>query len=87
RKKRMSSKIRGTGERPRLNVFKSAHHIYAQVIDDSRGTTLAAASTLSPELRGQERVKGPLRFISLNNFRRPLLSCPSTAANGSSSSK
>ncbi|HSR10938.1 MAG TPA: 50S ribosomal protein L18, partial [Thermodesulfobacteriota bacterium] len=37
RKKRMSSKVKGTEQRPRLNVFKSARHIYAQVIDDSRG--------------------------------------------------
>ena len=58
RKKRMSPKVRGTAERPRLNVFKSARHIYAQVIDDSRGTTLASASTLSPELRVQPKGKG-----------------------------
>lgn len=58
RKKRMSSKVKGTSERPRLNVFKSTRHIYAQVIDDSRGTTLASASTLSPELRVQPKGKG-----------------------------
>jgi large subunit ribosomal protein L18 len=40
-------KVRGTTERPRLSVFKSARHIYAQLIDDTLGTTLVATSTLS----------------------------------------
>jgi large subunit ribosomal protein L18 len=52
----MSWKIKGNAERPRLAVFKSARHIYAQVIDDDQGTVLASASTLSSELR--LRVKG-----------------------------
>ena len=56
----MSSKVKGTAERPRLNVFKSARHIYAQVIDDSRGTTLASACSLSPELRVQPKGKGKI---------------------------
>ena len=56
----MSSKVKGTLDRPRLNVFKSSRHIYAQVVDDSRGTTLASASTLSPELRGKAKVKGKI---------------------------
>ena len=42
---RVRNKISGTPERPRLNVFRSAKHIYAQVIDDINGVTLAAAST------------------------------------------
>jgi large subunit ribosomal protein L18 len=46
RKVRVRKKITGTTERPRLNVFRSARHIYAQVIDDVTGTTLVAASTL-----------------------------------------
>lgn len=58
RKKRMSSKVKGTAERPRLNVFRSSRHIYAQVIDDVRGTILTSASTLSPELRVQPKAKG-----------------------------
>lgn len=51
RKKRIRKKIFGTAERPRLSVFRSAKHIYAQIIDDQRGQTLAAASTLSKEFR------------------------------------
>ena len=45
------SKIFGTAERPRLNVFKSSKHIYAQIIDDIKGHTLVSASTLDPELK------------------------------------
>lgn len=48
---RVRKKISGTSERPRLSVFRSLHHIYAQVINDVNGTTLVAASTLSPELK------------------------------------
>jgi large subunit ribosomal protein L18 len=47
------NKIVGTPERPRLNIFKSSKHIYAQVIDDATGTTLASASTLDKELVAQ----------------------------------
>lgn len=49
RKTRVRKKIRGTTERPRLNVFKSAQHIYAQIIDDTTGTTLVSASTVQEE--------------------------------------
>ncbi|NLJ58766.1 MAG: 50S ribosomal protein L18 [Tissierellia bacterium] len=45
------NKIAGTPERPRLNIFKSSKHIYAQVIDDVTGTTLACASTVDKELK------------------------------------
>jgi large subunit ribosomal protein L18 len=47
------NKVVGTPERPRLNIFKSSKHIYAQVIDDATGTTLASASTQDKELRDQ----------------------------------
>ena len=43
--RRIRKKVRGTAAQPRLNIFRSLKHIYAQVIDDSRGTTLAAASS------------------------------------------
>ncbi|MCS7260022.1 MAG: 50S ribosomal protein L18 [Anaerolineae bacterium] len=56
RHRRVRKKVVGTPERPRLNVFRSLKHIYAQVIDDSRGHTLVAASSIDPELR--ERLKG-----------------------------
>jgi large subunit ribosomal protein L18 len=48
---RLRKKISGTSERPRLSVFRSLHHIYAQVIDDTQGNTLLMVSTLDPELR------------------------------------
>jgi large subunit ribosomal protein L18 len=47
----------GTSSRPRLAVFRSLNHIYAQVIDDSTGRTLAAASTVERELRGSKQTK------------------------------
>jgi large subunit ribosomal protein L18 len=48
---RVRKKVSGTAERPRLNVFRSLEHIYAQVIDDEQGVTLAAASTVDGDLR------------------------------------
>ena len=50
---RMRFTLKGTEARPRLNVYRSLNNIYAQVIDDTKGVTLAAASTLDKELRGQ----------------------------------
>ena len=50
RKVRVRKKITGTAERPRLNVYRSTKHIYAQIVDDSTGTTLAAASTLHKDV-------------------------------------
>jgi large subunit ribosomal protein L18 len=51
RQARVRKKVLGTSERPRLCVFRSTANIYAQVIDDEAGTTLAAVSTLSPGLK------------------------------------
>ena len=48
---RVRKKIMGTGERPRLAVFRSNKHIYAQAIDDIAGRTVASASTMDPSLR------------------------------------
>lgn len=52
RHRRVRKTVVGTLERPRLNVFRSLEHIYAQIIDDSAGHTLVAASTLDKEVRG-----------------------------------
>ncbi|MFP5341644.1 MAG: 50S ribosomal protein L18 [Candidatus Limnocylindria bacterium] len=49
--------LAGSGERPRLAVFRSLNHIYAQVIDDTSGRTLAAASTVEKELKGSKATK------------------------------
>jgi large subunit ribosomal protein L18 len=53
RKARVRTRIFGTEQRPRLSVFRSAKHIYAQLVVDSTGSTILAASTLSPEIRGE----------------------------------
>lgn len=50
---RIRKKVSGTAERPRLAVFRSLNHIYAQVIDDVSGVTLAAASTTEKDLKGK----------------------------------
>lgn len=52
RHSRMRRHLAGTAERPRLNVFRSNEHIYAQVIDDEAGATLASASTVDSKLSG-----------------------------------
>ena len=53
RQHRVRNRLTGTPERPRLAVFRSSKHIYAQVINDKSGTTLASASTRDPEIRAQ----------------------------------
>jgi len=53
RRARVRTRVRGTETRPRLSVFRSGKHVYAQLVADSDGKTLLAVSTLSPELRGQ----------------------------------
>jgi large subunit ribosomal protein L18 len=54
RKERIRRKLSGTAARPRLTVYKSLKHIYAQLVDDASGKTLAFASSLSKELKGQD---------------------------------
>ena len=56
RHRRVRKKSIGTPERPRLSVFKSSKHIYAQIIDDQNGVTLVSASTLSADVR--EKITG-----------------------------
>lgn len=52
RHRRVRKNISGTAERPRLNVFRSSNHIYAQIIDDTKGATLVAASSLDKAFEG-----------------------------------
>ncbi|MEK6692533.1 MAG: 50S ribosomal protein L18 [Nitrospirota bacterium] len=52
RHKRIRKKVSGTTVSPRLNIFRSARHIYCQIIDDTKGVTLASASTLDEEIKG-----------------------------------
>jgi large subunit ribosomal protein L18 len=52
---RIRHRVKGSKERPRLAVFKSGRHIYAQVIDDATGATLAHASSLDPALKGEKK--------------------------------
>ncbi len=54
RKLRIRKKIFGTGQRPRLSVFRSNRHIFAQIIDDEKGVTLVATSSFSKELKGKK---------------------------------
>jgi large subunit ribosomal protein L18 len=58
RSMRVRKRVRGTLERPRLSVFRTHKHVYAQVIDDMAGRTLAAASTLDKDLRGDVKNGG-----------------------------
>ncbi len=54
---RIRAKVQGTSSRPRLCIFRSLNHVYAQVTDDSTGHTLASASTLDPEIKEQANGK------------------------------
>jgi large subunit ribosomal protein L18 len=55
RKKRGKKKIEGSPERPRLTVFKSSRHIYAQIIDDTKGETLLTSSTIAKDLKAKTK--------------------------------
>ena len=63
RHRRVREKISGTPERPRLNVFRSTKHIYAQLIDDVNGVTLASASSLSKDFDGNGGNKDGARKV------------------------
>ncbi len=60
RRQRVRQRVFGTSERPRLNVFRSRAHIYAQIIDDIKGQTLAAASSLDKSLRTSLKSTGSI---------------------------
>ena len=63
RHRRVREKISGTPERPRLNVFRSTKHIYAQLIDDVNGVTLASASSLTKDFDGNGGNKDGARKV------------------------
>jgi large subunit ribosomal protein L18 len=65
RKKRIRKKIYGTQQRPRLSVFRSARHTYAQVVDDTTGHTLAAASTLDKEAQSGSKSENKVEAAKL----------------------
>ncbi len=72
---RVRLKVKGTAPRPRLCVFRSLNHIYAQVIDDSRGHTLVSASTIDPETRNETDSKaktGKAELVGTMIARRAL---------------
>lgn len=70
RKLRIRKKVSGSSERPRLSVFRTAGHIYAQVIDDTVGRTLACASTLDTEVEGHGGNIQAARVVGLEVARR-----------------
>ena len=55
RQRRIRKKVTGSQDRPRLCVYRSARHIYAQIIDDEQGVTLASASTMEKSFKGMEK--------------------------------
>lgn len=63
RHRRVRGKVSGTAERPRLNVFRSNKHIYAQIIDDVNGVTLASASTMDKGFDGNGGNKDAARKV------------------------
>ena len=65
RHNRVRLRVKGTSSRPRLCVFRSLNHIYAQLIDDSLGHTLTATSTLDPEIKGEVAGKAKIEQTGL----------------------
>jgi large subunit ribosomal protein L18 len=69
RRRHVRRRITGTPERPRLTVFRSSKHIYAQLIDDLAGRTLACASTVAPELHSQFAYGGNVKAAKAVGLR------------------
>ncbi|HAJ31813.1 MAG TPA: 50S ribosomal protein L18 [Candidatus Atribacteria bacterium] len=65
RHKRVRKNISGSSERPRLCIFRSLKHIYAQVIDDRKGITLVSLSTLNPEIKRKEKYQGNIKAAKM----------------------
>ena len=72
RHKRVRSKITGTPERPRLNVFRSEKHIYAQIIDDTKGVTLCSASSVEKDFEGSGSNKEGAKKVGTKIAERAL---------------
>jgi large subunit ribosomal protein L18 len=70
KKIRIRKKLFGTDERPRLNVYRSAKHIYAQIVDDVTGNTLVEASTLTIELQGSTGSKAAAKAVGVELAKR-----------------
>ncbi len=64
RKKRIRKKMAGTPQRPRLSVFRSARHVYAQIVDDSRGETIVAASSIEKAVKGHDPFENKVALAS-----------------------
>lgn len=64
RKARIRKKIEGSPERPRLSVFRSARHVYAQVIDDTAGTTLVCASSVEKEVKAKPKFENKIALAT-----------------------
>jgi len=65
RHKRVRKNISGSSEKPRLCIFRSLKHIYAQVIDDKKGITLVSLSTLDSEIKKKEKYKGKVKAAEI----------------------
>jgi large subunit ribosomal protein L18 len=65
RKRRIRKKMTGSQQRPRLCVYRSAKHIYAQLIDDSQGRTLAAASSLEETVKSSKEIKDKMKTANM----------------------
>jgi large subunit ribosomal protein L18 len=64
RKKRIRKKMVGTQQRPRMSVFRSAKHVYAQIVDDSCGKTIVAASSVEKAVKGHEPFKNKVALAN-----------------------
>ena len=73
---RVRKKVRGTSSRPRLSVYKTNHHISAQIIDDETGQTLLSYGTLSKELKNTDKGKKQLKSVAkMKNWEFKLQIC------------
>jgi ribosomal protein L18 len=82
-RRRIRSRVQGTAERPRLSVFKSLKHLYAQVIDDKRGVTLVSASSLDEGFTSEQKGGGTVaaaKKVGARRRRASRASCSTAAA-------